>query len=668
MREDKMLYLLNKLKSILQRDKRLVSEDGELLKNKIIELALKFDKELINLLMREKELKEHFFTEVDKIIVFDQLKFMKFVDNKEFLPDSYTTFKNKVGLTVEENYLSQNKEVVLSWSYKDCVLEGGMEKEDEKRDEVFFNEILAPDEIDRLKEPKVFTNFKRIDAKGEHKVTEIKSRDNLIIRGNNLLALCSLKKKFAGRIKLIYIDPPYNTGGDSFRYNDNFNHSTWLTFMKNRLEIARDLLDEKGFIFVQISFHEYAYLKVLLDEVFNENYVFTINLLVRHPERILKADKEFHDVMEYVLVYAKNRDKVKINKISIENDIEEYVYQIKEKSKGKPINISGKSLTVFMPNEYEIIKTRSERKNLKKISIRGALREANSSGRFYVKFLEPIESKFPPLALFKINNFGADILGYRYFYMPEKGNKNGGYFQAIPTEWKDIKERPYPNFFNFVEDYNSVVDEGNVRLRNAKKPETLIKLFTEISGTKKKEVLLDFNLGSGTTCAVAHKLGLQYIGIEQLDYGENDSVIRLKNVIGKEKSKGKLSPVIEDYDTTGISEAVNWMGGGDFIYCELMKWNDKYIDEIKKAKSSKELLNIWNLIKEKAFLSYKINPEDFDKNVKEFEQLSLENQKKFLIECLDKNQLYVNLSEIDDEDYGVLKEDKDLNKKFYGAL
>ena len=99
-----------------------------------------------------------------------------------------------------------------------------------------------------------------------------------------------------------------------------------------------------------------------------------------------------------------------------------------------------------------------------------------------------------------------------------------------------------------------------------------------------------------------------------------------------------------------------------------MKWNDKYIDEIKKAKSSKELIKVWKLMQEKAFLSYKVNPEDFEKNVKEFEQLNLENQKKFLIECLDKNQLYVNLSEIDDSDYGVSKEDKDLNNKFYGAL
>ena len=176
------------------------------------------------------------------------------------MPDSYTAFKNKIGLTADKRYLAKSKEVVLSWPYKDCVLEGGQEKEDEKRKEIFHNEVLAPDEIDRLLEPKVFTNFKRINAKGEHEVSEIKPTDNLIIKGNNLLVLHSLKKRFAGKVKLIYIDPPYNTGNDEFKYNDSFNHSTWLTFMKNRLEIAKELLREDGVIFVQCDDNEQAYL------------------------------------------------------------------------------------------------------------------------------------------------------------------------------------------------------------------------------------------------------------------------------------------------------------------------------------------------------------------------------------------------------------------------
>ena len=162
--------------------------------------------------------------------------------------------------------------MVLAWPYKDCVLEGGQTKEDQKRDEIFWNETLAPDEIDRLLAPKVFTNFKKYDKNGEHALSGKEkidfSKENLIIKGNNLLALHSLYKRFAGQVKLIYIDPPYNTGSDSFQYNDNFNHSTWLTFMKNRLEVAKDLLSTGGIIFIQIDIREQPYLKVLCDEIF----------------------------------------------------------------------------------------------------------------------------------------------------------------------------------------------------------------------------------------------------------------------------------------------------------------------------------------------------------------------------------------------------------------
>ena len=149
-------------------------------------------------------------------------------------------------MRIGNKLLSERDEVVLDWPFKDCVLEGGMTKEDEKRKEIFFNEILAQDEIDQLFSPKVLTNWKRYTKKGEEKVKELKRdkdgtiRENLIIKGNNLLALHSLKQEFQGKIKLIYIDPPYNTGNDSFGYNDSFNHSTWLTFMRNRLQVQRN--------------------------------------------------------------------------------------------------------------------------------------------------------------------------------------------------------------------------------------------------------------------------------------------------------------------------------------------------------------------------------------------------------------------------------------------
>ena len=212
--------------------------NGTLNKNKLSELARKYDAKLLNLLMKEENIKNHFFTTLeDGVLVFKKDVFLQFLNNKEFLPDSYTAYKTKIGLGTDNgDYLSENNNIVLNFPYKDCILEGGQTKEDTKRQEVFFNKTLAPNEINRLLDNKVLTNFKRYDRDGEHEVDSIEETDNLIIKGNNLIALHSLKKRYAGNVKLIYIDPPYNTGKDSFNYNDHFNHSTWLTFIKNRLE------------------------------------------------------------------------------------------------------------------------------------------------------------------------------------------------------------------------------------------------------------------------------------------------------------------------------------------------------------------------------------------------------------------------------------------------
>jgi len=268
-----MQNLMNDLTKLFQKDERIFA-DGKLLKNKLTELALKLDQPLIELLLSDNKAKEHFFIEKtvkkEKVFVFDKDKFIAFVNNKEFLPDSFTSFKNKIGLMTNGDYLKEKGDVVLAWAYKDCVLEGGQDKEDQRRDEIFYNETLSPDEIDRLFEPKVLMNFKKYDSKGKCKLTEFNADDNLIIKGNNLLALHCLKQKFRGQVKLIYIDPPYNTDGpeDYFQYNDSFNHSTWLTFMRNRLEIAKDLLSGDGAIYVQLDYNEIHYCKVLLDEVF----------------------------------------------------------------------------------------------------------------------------------------------------------------------------------------------------------------------------------------------------------------------------------------------------------------------------------------------------------------------------------------------------------------
>ncbi len=314
MKEVFMQNLLNDLTELLSKDDRLVV-DGKLLKNKIVELALAMEVELIKLLLKNKNIKKHFFTEIEGVLIFDKIKFQRFVSNKEFLPDSYTAFKNKIGLINEQgDYITNSQEVVLAWPYKDCVLEGGQTKEDQIRNEIFWNETLAPDEIDRLLAPKVFTGWKRYDSKGKHDLTGKEKIDfkneNMITRGNNLLALHSLYKQYAGKVKLIYIDPPFNTGNDEFGYNDSFNHSTWLTFMKNRLEMAYKLLSDDGLIYVHTDETEQSHIRMILNGIFRrENFISLISWQ-RAPEgrAVLGQGSSFIiDSCEYILCYSKDK-------------------------------------------------------------------------------------------------------------------------------------------------------------------------------------------------------------------------------------------------------------------------------------------------------------------------------------------------------------------------
>lgn len=641
--------LFTELEKLLRMDSTYCTEDGTLLKNTIVEAALALRPDLIAKLLTHDGLKRNFFTEISGVMVFDKIKFQKFVMNKRFLPDSYTSFKNKVGLTNEDgDFLSESREIVLSWPYKDCILEGGQTKEDAKRDEVFWNEILAPDEINRLIEPKVLTNFKRFDSTGEHNVESISMEDNLIIKGNNLLALHSLKKKYAGKVKLIYIDPPYNTGSDSFGYNDKFNQSTWLTFMQNRLSIAKNLLKDDGVVCVQCSFHQFAYLRVLMDDLF-EKHLCDFNIQVRHPDRALTGDKEFNDIIEYVLIYSNSSDKRMPYKEELKT-IDDYTLQIELKDDVNPqvIVCGDKKVEVYTPEQYKIRTIAPSQLGLKKMSIRGSIREKNSSGRFFVKYIEPL-TEFPPETLFKVPNMGDDIFDYRYFYSAPDGKKNGGYFQGMPTS-SNVTKKQYANFYNFEKEYNNVSGEGNVSFRNGKKPEALIAFLIDVF-TNPKDIVLDYHLGCGTTSAVAHKLQRRYIGMEQMDSQISLITTRLQNVISG--------------DSTGISQSVDWQGGGSFIYCELAKANQRFADEIEQVLTPDELAVIWEKMQETGFLSWKVNPQEIDISAENFTQMSLEDQKRFLIECLDKNLLYVPYSEIDNTEFGISESDKIINNQFY---
>ncbi|GAB4321968.1 MAG: site-specific DNA-methyltransferase [Bacteroidales bacterium] len=659
------MKLYEELEKQLKNEPNFVSDNGELKKWVVIDKARNYDPELIKLLLQEPKLKETFFVEVEGTLVFKQEHFITFMEMKNYLNDSYTQYKNKVGLTIGGKYLKQRNEVALVWPFKDCILEGGQSREEQKREEIFFNEILAQDEITQLLEPKVLTNAKVFDKDGEHAFSgftrdaELNKKrglpedtitNNLIIKGNNLLGISSLLPVFRTKIKFIYIDPPYNTGSDSFNYNDAFNQSTWLTFMKNRIELAKQLLAPSGVFMVQCSFHQFAYLKILMNDLF-EKHLCDFNIQVRHPDRALTGDKEFNDIIEYILIYSNDKGK-KMPYIEEQKTVDDYTFQIviKEGVVPETIQCGSKTVEIYLPNQYEVISIPPSSKGLKKISIRGSIREKNSSGRFYVKYLEKL-NHYPPETLFKVPNMGDDSENHRFFYSAPKNKKNGGYYQGMPTSSK-ITKKQYPNFYNFEKEYNNVAKQGGVEFRNGKKPEELLKFLIQIF-TERNDIVLDYHLGSGTTAAVAHKLGRQFLGLEQLQSQIELSLKRIKNVING--------------DNTGISqdEDVNWQGGGSFTYLELKKYNQTFIEQIEEAKDTKALLSIWEEMKAKSFFKYSVDLQKFQESIEEFKQLELKKQKEILCELLDKNQLYVNLSSLNDKDFECTEEEKQVTKDFY---
>lgn len=337
--------LLNALLSI----SKYASADKEpkLLRNSVIEDALKMDKELIQVLLDNPKLKSKFFTEINGVLVFDKIEFNYVINNKEFLPDSYTRFKQKIGLIDSHGeFIAEKNDVVLSFPYKDCVLEGGQTKEEQDRDEIFYNETLAPDEVDCLLAPKVFTNAKRYTKEGVSSITEFNDDDNLLIKGNNLLVLSCLLKRYEGKVKLIYIDPPYNTGSDSFNYNDSFNRSTWLTFMKNRLELAKRLLREDGAIYVQLDYHQVHYCKTLMDEIFGEeNFQREIIWRIGWLSGYKTIDNNWIRNHDTILFYSKNHNLLNFIKKYIPKD--EFKEIAKSNAERYPIE------DVWNGNEYD---------------------------------------------------------------------------------------------------------------------------------------------------------------------------------------------------------------------------------------------------------------------------------------------------------------------------
>ena len=587
------------------------------------------------MLLSNASIKQKFFEEIEGHWVFNVNIFIDYISDKDFLDNSYTRFRNKIGLNIDGRYLRERGEVCLVWPYKDCILEGGQTKEEEKRKEIFFNEILAQDEIDRLLDPKVLTNWKRYTPEGEQGVSEIRRDDggvikeNLIINGNNLLALHCIKHQFRGKVKLIYIDPPYNTGDDEFGYNDSFNHSAWLTFMKNRLTMAIDFLSDDSSLWINIGDEEVHYLKVLLDEILPKGFVAHVLWQKRTSPDSRKPLGDAHD---HILVYSKNvklfRSQCKPIPLTEEQKSK---FENPDNDPKGPWVSTDFTATGYRPNQmYEI---------------------TTPSGKKYTpperKCWSRIESEY-----FKLKEQGRIWFGVNGDAMPRRKtylNESKGITSWTWWENKDVGH-------NQEAKHESVALFGDTQPFSTPKPERLLKRIIELC-TNEGDIVLDYFAGSGTTAAVAMKMKRQFISIEQLLYSIDYNTERMVKVIGG--------------DTGGISESVNWHGGGDFIYCDLMKYNQAFLDKIKSASASSELVEIWMDISKNSFLNWYINPETPEDAINDFIEIGksgngVDKQKKLLCELLNKNQLYVNLSEIEDAKFGVSEHDKELNKQFYG--
>lgn len=631
------------LEAVLKQETNFVTDDGNLKKWVIINKAQNYDSELLELLLENEEVKNKFFIPIKDVLVFNQSLFVQFLEQKNYLNDSYTAYKNKVGLNIDGKYLKQRNEVTLVWPFKDCVLEGGQSREEDKREEIFFNETLAQDEINQLLEAKVLTNGKRYTGEGNNPLDKFNRNekgiitDNLIIKGNNLLALHTLKEEFAGKVNFIYLDPPYNTGSDSFQYNDRFNESTWLTFMRNRLIIARDLLANRGTIFIQCDDHEQAYLKILMDDIFDsQNFIETF--IWKNTDNAPALSKKTRKNIEFIHCYEKIIDSSRgyVGKDSDNDDA--------------PLLNSGNPITIleFQPGiiEFRIPDGNYEKARYDKIELLNELiiengKNKNSvmlKGRFkwQQSFLDD-EVKKGTYFLIKSNRFSIRYQREIASNMaPDKLIDNVYLSKAIGIETN--------------EDSKKHIDSLKLKFNSYPKPESLIAFLIK-AVTNEKDIVLDYHLGSGTTATTAHKLNRQYIGIEQMDYIENVAVERLKKVIEGEQG--------------GISKSVNWQDGGEFVYLELKKYNQTFIEQIESAKDGNQLLEIWGEMKAKSFLNYNVDLKKQEAHIDEFKALTLAEQKQHLVELLDKNQLYVNLSSLDDKEFGCSEEEKKVTKDFY---
>ncbi|WRB69720.1 site-specific DNA-methyltransferase [Helicobacter pylori] len=582
-------------------------------KERLETLILTADEKLLTFMLEDKnanDYKNAFFKTIANSLVFNQKALLECLTKE--LENSFTRFENKIGLYSQGRPIKSSELVVLNFPFKDNVLLGNAKDNSTKSKELFYHEILHKKEIDTLLHKKALCRF---EMHGESDLeSALKDKNtNYLIKGNNLIALHSLKKKFAKQVKCIYIDPPYNTGNDSFNYNDNFNHSSWLVFMKNRLEVAREFLSDDGVIFVQCDDNEQAYLKVLMDEIFGRDN-FVVSIIWKQFHSVKNDAANFSKNIEYILCYCKNFSK---NLISNEPFDKSNLYKLKDENGFYKLDpVWAKSGNNFSPYTFLNGKTWSP--------------PSGTFWRYSIGTLKDMEQNN------RIVFNGKNPMAKRYLSEVAEGRKSSTFWDGSEVGYNLNGDAEIKQLFN-----------GN-KVFNNPKPEALISRILEVS-TQENDLVLDFFAGSGTTCAVAHKMKRRYIGIEQMDYIETITKERLKKVIEGEQG--------------GISKKCGFKGGGSFVYAELKEVNLEIKKQILNANSKSECLKIFDNLSERFLKRADCKIDEIDSE--EFHNLDLNEQKRIYCALFDSNEDYLNLGDMDEDAWGIDKITKKYNEIFY---
>ena len=388
--------------------------------------------------------------------------------------------------------------------------------------------------------------------------------ENMLIHGDNLIALQALQQDYAGKVKCIYIDPPYNTGSAFEYYDDGLEHSEWLCMIQPRLKLLYNLLSDDGFLCCHIDDSESHYLKCICDEIFGRsNYLTSFYVQVRYPNKTLAEDSDYQKVVEQVLVYAKDRYKAKVNRPTEEYAIDKFIWKVNELTEGTEIELGKKKVIIFQPNEYSIEEIEPSLTGLKETWATGSLsRVKASAGEFFELYLSSRKELDGLGCLYKVYGIGEDGLGYRYISGPKKATANKGkFYSGIPLnrleELKNgssLKYKPVSNFYDFAGNFGNCRLEGGVGFKGGKKPEAMLKMILDYFSNE-GDLILDSFLGSGSTVATAHKMGRKWIGVELGDHAYSLCKVRMDNVING--------------DQTGISKDIGWHGGGGYHFYEL---------------------------------------------------------------------------------------------------